>query len=190
MSAIATSWAGAALLAILTGWLGYAFGARREREKELRARNVVAAAELVAPLRELQRLLRRFGREPVDKRQVASAFISFSHASDAHGHCLRQEWRHLPRSVRDAAGTAFGGMSLVHIRPDIAQMDLGEPNGMWQDYADDYLDYASRGLLQWGDASPETPKDLMTYEAWLVRTDRRRPFGTNQELAKSGPAPA
>lgn len=189
MTAIATSWLASAVLATLTGWLGYEFGTRREREKERRARNVVAATELVAPLRELQRLLRSFGCEPVERDEVAHAFINWSRSFDTHGHRLRQQWRHLARSVRDAAGTAFGGMSLVHIRPDIAQLDLGEPDRMWQDFADDYLDYASRCVLEWGDASPETPKDLMTYEAWLVRTNRREPFGTNHRHQGPQPTP-
>lgn len=50
---------------------------------------------------------------------------------------------------------------------------------MWQDFADEYLDYAARSILLWGDSSKDAPKQLMTYEEWLVRTGRREPWGTN-----------
>lgn len=74
MDGIAIEWVGAAILVVLTGWQAYLFGVRQERAKELRARDFVAATELVAPLRELQRLLRCFGREQMSKDEVASAF--------------------------------------------------------------------------------------------------------------------
>jgi hypothetical protein len=179
MSATAISGVGAAALAAVSAWLGYIFGVRQERDKERRARNFTAAAELVGPLRELQRLLRRFGREEVAKNEVTDAFTSWANAYDNHGHRLPREWHHLSRSVRDAAGTVFGGVSLVHIRPDAAQLELAEPDGMWQDFADEYLDYAARWVLEWGDASREAPKGLMTYQAWLVRTERCAPDGTS-----------
>ena len=188
MTAIAISWAGPTAIALVTGWFGYLFGARQEREKERRARNAKAAAELTAPLRELQRLLRRFGRVDLDKHEVAHAFLSLSAAFDNHGHRLPPGWRHLARSLRDAAGTAFGGASLVHIRPDVMQLDLGEPDAMWRDYADEYLEYAARCILEWGDSSQDRSKELMTYEAWLVRTGRQEQGGNNGRQVTSTPA--
>jgi hypothetical protein len=179
MSALTISWLGATALALVTASLGYAFGVRQERDKERRARNFTSAAELVAPLRELQRLLRWFGREDVEKDELTSAFLDFSRAVDAHGHRLPHHWGHVSRSVRDAAGTVFGGVSLAHLRPDVRKLDLGTPDPMWQDFADDYLEYTTRCVLEWGDASSATPKVLMTYETWLVRTGRRKPFGQN-----------
>lgn len=172
-------WAGAAALALVTGWFGYVFGARQEREKERRQRDLTAGAELVAPLRELQRLLRWFGREEITKNEVAEAFLAWSKVYDDHGHRLPRKWRHVDRSVRAAAGTVFGGVSFVHIRPDSSRMDLGDPDFMWQDYADDFIAYAAACILAWGDSSPEAPKELMTYDAWLVRTERREPCGQN-----------
>lgn len=68
---------GAAAPAVLTGWLGYLFGARQERDKERRARDFTATIELVAPLRELQRLLRWFGRGQISRDEVASAFLTW-----------------------------------------------------------------------------------------------------------------
>ena len=179
MSALTISWLGATALALVTASLGYAFGVRQEREKERRTRNFIGAAELVAPLRELQRLLRWFGREDVESDEVTSAFLDFSRAVDTHGHRLPREWSHISRSARDAAGTVFGGVSLVHLRPDARKLDLGTPDPIWQDFADDYLEYTARCVLEWGDASSAAPKVLMTYETWLVRTGRREPFGQN-----------
>jgi hypothetical protein len=176
---MAFSSAGAVALALITGWLGYMFGMRQERERERRARVFAAAAELTVPLRELQRLLRSFGRVDVEKGELTSAVLGWAKAYDDHGHRLPRDWRHVAHSVRDAVGTALGGGTLVHIRPDTADADLGDPDAMWQDFADEYLDYVARCVLEWGDASRTTPKDLMTYEEWLVRTGRREPYGSN-----------
>lgn len=179
MDGMAIEWVGAVALGILTGWQGYRFGGRQERDQERRARDLTAATELVAPLRELQRLLRSFGREGVSKDEVASVFLRWSTAFDQHGHRLPRQWQHVDRSVRAAAGTVFGGISLIHIRPESNRMDLGEPDAMWQDYADDYLGYITRCILIWGDTSPDAPKVVANYDVWLVQTDRREPFGQN-----------
>jgi len=176
---IALSMGGALGLAFATGWFGYAFGARQEREKERRGRRFAAAAELVSPIREVQRLLRLLGRGDISSDEVAKAFLDWSHAFDNQGHRLPDAWRHVARSIRDASGTVFGGVSLVHIRPDTKELELPSPDVMWQDYADDYLDYTANAILRWGDSSREAPKDLMTYEAWLVRTGRRDTYGSN-----------
>jgi hypothetical protein len=180
MNGMAMAWMGAAASAVLTGWLGYVFGVRQERDKERRARDFTAATELVAPLRELQRLLRWFGREQVSKDEVAGAFLTWSTAFDHHGHRLPRQWQHVERSVRDAAGTVFGGVSLVHLRPDSSRMDLGEPHDMWQDYADDYLGYVARCILNWGDSAREASKVVANYDVWLVQTERREPIGQNR----------
>lgn len=176
---MAYSSAGAAALALFTGWLGFIFGTRQERERERRARNFSAATELSAPLREFQRLLRSFGRVDVARDELTTAVLCWAKAYDDHGHRLPHEWRHVARSVRDAVGTVFDGVALVHIRPDTADVDLGDPDVMWQDFADDYLNYVAGCVLEWGDASRAAPRDLMTYEEWLVRTERREPHGSN-----------
>lgn len=176
MNELVASSAGAIVLALVTGWIGYAFGVRQERNKERRSRHFAAAAELVAPLRALQRLLRRFGLEDLGRDEVADGFRRWFAALDDHGHRLPQDWRHLGRSVRDATGTVFGGVSFVDIRPDAKDEELPQPDAMWQDYADEYLDHAARSVLSWGDSSREAPKRLMTYDAWLVRTDRQEPL--------------
>jgi hypothetical protein len=188
MSDIAASSAGSICLALLTCWVGYASGIRRERERGRRGRNLTAASELVAPLRALQVLLRQFGREDLAKSDVARAFLKWSKAYDGHGHRLPDQWRHLARSVRDATGTVFGGISLVHVRPNVKKLDLAEPDALWQDFADDYLDYAASSILRWGDSSVDAPKSLMSYEAWLVTTGRRKAIGSNRSLPSAGSA--
>lgn len=173
MEGMAIEWVGAAALAVVTGWQGYLFGARQERDKERRARDFTAASELVAPLRELQRLLRCFGHEQVSKDEVASAFRMWSTTFDQHGHRLPRRWQHVDRSVRAAAGTVFGGISFVHFRPDSNRMDLGEPDAMWQDYADEYLGYLARCILNWGDTARVVPQVVANYDVWMVQTERR-----------------
>ncbi|WP_457208579.1 hypothetical protein [Nocardioides sp. P5_C9_2] len=183
---IAISTAGALGLSLATGWFGYVFGTRQERDKERRGRNFAAGAELVSQIREVQRLLRLLGRGDIDANEVASAFLAWSHAYDNAGHRLPDEWRHIALSVRDASGTVFGGVSLVHLRPDTMKLGLAEPDAMWQDYADDYLDYVANAILRWGDSNRDAPRTLMTYEAWLVRTDRREPYGANRQQLSIG----
>lgn len=186
MNGMALDLVGAAATAVLTGWLGYRFGVRQEREKERRACDSIAATELVAPLRELQRLLRWFGREQINNDEVVSAFLGWSTAFDGHGHRLPRQWQHVDRSVRAAAGTVFGGVSLVHIRPDSRRMDPGLPDAMWQDFADDYIGYLARCILTWGDSSREAPKVMANYDVWLVQTERREPYGQNAGTSRRG----
>lgn len=188
MGELATSVVGPALLAILTGWVGFVFGVRRERDSERRLRDHAAAIALVKPLRELQRLLRSFGREPIEKDEVASAFRDWSEAFDDHGHRLPPKWRRADRGVRDAAGTVFGGVSLVHIRPDSRRLELGEPDAMWQDFADDYIGYVASSVLTWGDSSREPGRELLGYDDWLVRTGRREPRGPRRSSSAGDPA--
>ena len=183
---IALSMGGALGLAFATGWFGYAFGTRQEREKERRGRRFAAAAELVSPLREVQRLLRLLGRGDTSSEDVAEAFLVWSHAFNNQGHRLPDSWRHIARSFRDASGTVFGGVSLVHISPATTELELPKPDVMWQDCADDYLDYTANAILRWGDSSRDAPKDLMTYEAWLVRTGRRETDGSNGHRLGAG----
>ena len=166
--------------ALVSAWAGYTFGVRRERDAERRIRDRDAAMSLVKPLRELQRLLRTLGRDSVTTDEVASAFLAWAQACDDHGHRLPRQWRRLIRSVRDAAGTVFGGVSLIHIRPDSRHFDLGEPDEMWQDFADEYIDYIAASILIWGDSSREASKQVMSYDDWLVKTERREPLSTRR----------
>ena len=150
MTSLMMAWLGPVAITLGTGWFGFALGVRQERDRERRGRQIVAAGDLAASLRELQRLVRRLGREDLPSTEVANAFMTWAQACDNHTHRLPSSFRHVGRSVRDATGTVFGGVSLVHIRPDTKQLDLAEPDGMWQDFADEYLDYLARSLLEWG----------------------------------------
>lgn len=176
MIEIVWSLVGVAVGAIVSGVVGYTLGVRRERDAERRSRDREAAVSLVKPLRELQRLLRTYGRDPVAKDEVASAFLAWAQACDDHGHRVPLQWRRVTRSVRDAAGTVFGGVSLVHIRPDTQYLNLGEPDEMWQDFADDYIEYIAASILTWGDSSREASTQVLGYDDWLIKTERREPL--------------
>ena len=186
MDELALSTLSAAVVALFTGWVGFTFGVRRERNAERRLRDRDAAFALVRPLRELQRLLRSYGGNPVEKDEVASAFLAWSEAFDDHGHRLPVKWRRVDRSVRDAAGTVFGGVSLIHVRPAIRHLELGEPDEIWQDFADDYIAYVSASILTWGDSSREPMKGILGYDDWLVKTERQEPLGQRRSLPRSG----
>lgn len=176
---LATGLAGIILNAV-TGWLGFLFGVRQERASEERARRLLAAQVLTQPLRRLHGLLRRHGQEDVEEvesGEVSDAFSNWSTAWDTHAHRLPQNWRHPRTAFSTQTGTVFGGGARVHSRPDMARFPLGEPDVMWQQYADDYLEYAASGTLTWGDSDPDTPKKLKSYEEWLVTTWRRDPCG-------------
>ena len=139
--------AGGPAAAALSLWFGYVLGVRRERAREARGRNQVAAGEVTRPLRELQSLLRRHGTVGVEASQVARASSDWSVVWDNHRLRLPEPWHHLSRSVRDAAGTALGGVAFVHLRPDASELPLEPPDAMWQDYADEYLGYLVNFIL-------------------------------------------
>ena len=48
---------------------------------------------------------------------------------------------------------------------------------MWQDFGDDYIDYVLDALLRWGDTQDR--RKMLTFDRWLVKTDRREPIGDN-----------
>lgn len=176
MIEIVWSVVGVSVGATVSAWVGYSFGVRRERDAERRVRDLEAAASLVTPLRELQRLLRTHGRVAVTEAEVAAAFLAWGRACDEHLHRLPLQWRRVARSVRDAAGTVFGGVSLIHVRPDTEYLELGEPDEMWQDFADDYIDYIAASILTWGDSNREASEQVLGYDDWLIKTERREPL--------------
>lgn len=182
-------WVASGGLALLTGWSGYAFGRRQERDRERRGRALAAAEGMASPLRNLQVLIRRFGRTSVTNSEVASAFMAWSSAYDAYSHRIPGRWRHLSRSVRDAAGTVFGGIAFVDLRPDSADIELAEPDWMWQDFADEYPDYCVSVLLRWGESNLKRSTHLKDYDRWLVDTGRREPPGSNSSPTQLAPTP-
>lgn len=160
---------------IAASWLTYTFTDRAQRLREGRAQNLAAVVELTAGMRRFQLCLRAFGREYVDRADVEACFRDWAAAVDCHRHLLPAGWRHLPHSVRDATGTVFGGVSLVHVRPDAGGLGLCHPDAVWQDYADEYLDYAVACLQRWSHPIHRSPKVLVSYDDWLRSTGRTAP---------------
>lgn len=128
--ALAVPWLGSVALALLAASLAYAFGVRRERAKERRARTLVAAGELAGAIRNLQGVLRRHGRDAMPSDEVSAAFTAWADSCDRHSHRLPGGYRHIARSVRDATGTVCGGISMVHLRPDSEQLGLADPHAI------------------------------------------------------------
>lgn len=58
---------------------------------------------------------------------------------------------------------------------------------MWQDSADDYLDYVARCILNWGDSAREASNGVLNYGLWLVQTERREPIGQNTTTSGARP---
>lgn len=168
------------LTAVIAAWVGYLFGVRTARVQQRRAARSASALDLTEPLRELRALVRRHGRADLTPDDVAAAYADWAAAFDRNAHRLPDGWRHLSRSVRAAVGTVFGGITFVDLRPDAVELALEKPDFMWQDFADDYIDYAVYWLLTWGDSATTRRQDLFDYDTWLVRTERREPWGQNQ----------
>lgn len=162
----------------ISAWFAYFFAGRQSRKQEQRGQRMLAAADLAQPLRDLRTLVRKHGRVSIEDGEVASAFESWFEAADRHQHRLPDEWRHVARSVRASAGTVFGAVSFVDIRPDTALEPLENPDALWQDFADDYIGYVLDRLVRWGDSSRSGPADLLQFDPWLVRTGRLEPTGT------------
>ena len=57
---------------------------------------------------------------------------------------------------------------------------------MWQDFADEYVDYIAASLLTWGDTSREAAKQVLGYDDWLVKTERREPLSKRRSGAANG----
>lgn len=177
MSALVTGWFGSTTSGVIAELVGHVLSGRSERAKELREGRKATAAELVAPLRELQRLLRRYGVEVVDRDEVETACRNWSLALEAQQHRLPWEWRHVPRNVKEAVGTVFGGVVSIHTDPEAKKMVLAEPHVMWQDFAVDYLEVVAVKLLEWGDSIKGASIVEEHYDAWLARTGRRDTYG-------------
>jgi hypothetical protein len=177
MSLDLTTFAFSTAVTVVGAWTVYYFTRRQSLAAEQRTRVLAAAVDLAQPLRELQMLMRSQGRVEVDQVEVADAFSRWGQGLDRQQHRLPDDWRHLRRSVLDAAGTVFGPVAFAHIRPDAAEHPIVEPDFMWQDFGDDYIDYVLDALLGWGDTQDR--RKMLSFDRWLVHTDRRRPVGEN-----------
>jgi hypothetical protein len=150
MSLDLTTFASSTGVTVVGAWTVYHFTKRQALAAEQRTRALAAAADLAQALRELQMLMRKQGRVEVDQREVADAFSRWGQALDRQQHRLPDDWRHLRRSVLAAAGTVFGGIAFTHLRPDAADPPLEEPDFLWQDFGDDYIDYVLDERPRWG----------------------------------------
>lgn len=73
MSAMVTGWVGSTTSGLITDLVGHFLSVRSERAKEVRECRKAASVELVAPLRDLQSLLRRYGIEDVARGEIETA---------------------------------------------------------------------------------------------------------------------
>ena len=173
----------------IAAWLSFIFAGRQTRKQEERGQRRLSAADLAQPLRDLRTLVRKHGRMDIEPSEVSAAFQSWFEAVDRHQHRLPDGWRHISRSVRAAAGTVFGAVSFVDIRPDAVLEPLEDPDGLWQDFVDDYIGYVLDRIMRWGDSSESGRGELLQFDPWLVRTERRQPIGMNQlPWPNAGPA--
>ena len=168
-------------VAVISSWTVYRFTRRQSLDAESRTKNLAAASDLAQPLRDLQALMRGQGRVPVSQGEVAGAVSRWGQALDRQEHRLPDDWRHIRRSVLAAVGTVFGAVAFVHIRPDTADYPLEQPDFVWQDFGDEYIDYVLDALLRWGDSQGR--RTIQQFDPWLVSTGRRRPIGQNGDGA-------
>jgi hypothetical protein len=159
--------------AVLATWLAYHFARRQGSADAVRAERATAASDLYGPLRELQALLRKHGRMPVTESEAASAFRTFFDAFDRHRHRLPDDWAHLSRSIRAAAGTALGAVAFIDLDPTAEYLELAEPDGKWNDYADDYIDYLVDRVMRWAGPGLPRAQQLLGFDPWLERTGRK-----------------
>lgn len=178
MSALVTGWLGSTASGLIAELFGHLLSTKSDRVKEVRECRKAAASELVAPMREFQSLLRRYGNEDVARDEIETACKDWAVALDAVRHRLPREWRHVPRNVQEAVGTVFGGVAFIHADPGTKKMTLGEPDVMWQEFADCYLEDVAARLLKWGDSISDVGIVEEHYDSWLARTGRREPYGT------------
>lgn len=188
MSAILTGWAGSTVSGLISEWFGHVLTVRAEENKEDRVRRRAAAAELISPLRELQGLLRRYGLECVSRDEVDSACRRWAVAMEEFEEDVSLKPRYALRNVQQAVGVVFGGVAYIHTQPDAKRMELGTPDAMWQDYAEEYLGYVAKRLQRWGHSRRGEPVAIESFDRWLVKTERRDPFGTVSLSSSARPA--
>lgn len=174
-------WSLSLAAACLVSWLSYRLGGRAARDTDSRTLRLASAEQLAGPLRQLRVLLRSHGRiQPAPSSgSVAAVYLAWTAAFDRVGHRLPEKWQHIGRSVRAAAGEAFGAVTFADIRPETATEPLAEPDYKWQEYADDYLDYLLAAVLRWGDSTDPRTRELWQYDPWLRNTGRTGPVGAN-----------
>ena len=136
----------------IAAWLSFFFAGRQTRTQEERGQRRLSSSDLAQPLRDLRTLVRKHDRMDIEPAEVSSAFQSWFEAVDRHQHRLPDRWRHISRSIRAAAGTVFGPVSFVDIHPDVAREPLEDPDGLCQDFADDYIGYVLDRIMRVDDA--------------------------------------
>ena len=160
------------LSGLIGSYAGYRLSGRATRSVEARSTCREAAAELCAPLRDLRTMSRRWGRVELSQGEVGSAVVAWSGAFDRQGHRLPAGWGHAGQSVRAAVGGVFGGVAIAHLRPEMFEYPLAEPDYKWQEFADDYLTYVLDVVVRWGDGERSARK-LSDFDSWLEMTARR-----------------
>lgn len=159
----------------------YRFGRAQGRLDEGHVRRKGAATELTERLLELRRLVRGHGWVELGEREVPDAFAAWCDAFDRRRTRLPDSWQRLGRSVRAAAGEAFGAAVFIDRRPDVVTIPLGEPDLVWQRSADEYFTYCLDALALWADDDPRAPTEFLVWDTWLARTGRHEPFEQHQE---------
>lgn len=163
-----------ALLATVTGGVGYGASVltqRRSLRRELR----VATADGIVPALETVRRLVRYAPAQGDAGEWFAASAAALDAIDGELHRLPRSWRHLQQSVRITIGEASGAAAFADRRTPPRDVELAPYCPLWMDHAESYLTYTIRSLREWRDeigVGRRTSVRLLAFDPWLDQTGR------------------
>jgi hypothetical protein len=158
----------------LTGFIGWWADSRRRRQQDQRTQRRDAAEDLLAWIPRLRDKL-VFLESSCDMeqwREVMTVAFASTHRVDE---IIPDRWRHLRRSLRDAIGNGAGGIMWIDLTPSLANTPLTFHH-RWTMNAIEYLDYVQSKVQAWQQAySASTARriDMLSYNDWLVRTERQ-----------------
>jgi len=160
----------------INGIVGVWADGRRRRQEDERTLRRAAGADLLAWVPRLRdQLVSLESRCDMDQwREVMTVAFASTHRVEE---LIPSRWRHLRRSLRDAVGNGAGGIMWIDLTPSLADAELTF-HPRWTMNAVEYLDYVQARVQTWQQAFSATRAKrikLLSYNDWLLRTDRWSP---------------
>lgn len=172
------------------GSVSAALVSARGSESQLRwSRRHASATALIHSLLPIDRLLRQWGIT-TDIEAWSTAVTVCMATLKAERSAMPRQWAHLEGSVRAALNEATGLGHADRISVDDCR-EYFNPDGMWIDFAADYLSLALAGVGSWREESSTrgaASVGIPSFDRWLQETGRYFPglgtWPTPDELKK------
>ena len=160
----------------INGVIGVWADNRRRRQDDERTLRRAAEEDLLSAVPRLRdQLVRLESHCEMDRwREVMTLAFASTHRVEE---LIPRRWRHMRGSLRDAVGNGAGGIMWIDLTPSLADAELTF-HPRWMMNAVEYLDYVQARVQTWQQAfsaSRAKTINLLSYNDWLLRTDRWSP---------------